>query len=143
MTEMLRMHPASASASVVRKVSKDVEILGHFVPKNMNRFLDIAATQRNPKLYHHPQTIIIIDRFLTREGQPKPPPLLTFGAPGSPHYCIGAALAKLMMKTTFATLLREYKYTLKAGQSRKYQILPDAAPESGVLVDSFRRREKT
>ncbi len=138
-TEMLRLHPAAPA--VGRKIVKDVEILGRFVSKDTKIFCDIEAAHRNANIYPDPHTIVV-DRFLKREGQPKPPPVLSFGAPGSPHYCIGALLAKVLMKTTFATLLREYTYKLKPGQTTKYRVFPEPVPKSDVVVNSFQRREK-
>ncbi len=139
MMEILRMHPAAPSVS--RKVAKDVEILGYFVPQGTRIFLDIQAAHRDAKLYPDPHTLKV-DRFHKKQGDSKPPALLAFGAPGSAHYCIGSALAKAMVKCTFATLLREYTYALKAGQTRRYDFIPDAAPSAGVVVDMFKRRER-
>ncbi len=137
--EMLRLHPAAPAIS--RKIAKDVEVLGRFLPKDSKVFCDIEAAHRNANIYPDPHKIVM-NRFLKREGQPKPPPLLSFGAPGSPHYCIGALLAKVLMKTTFATLLREYTYKLKPGQTTKYSVVPEPVPKSEVVVNSFQRREK-
>lgn len=83
---------------------------------------------------------LIADRFLEKLGEAKPPTILAFGAPGSPHSSVGLAIAKVLVKTTFAILLRDYKYTLKPGQRTDYEQTPDHVPASGVLVDSFERR---
>ncbi len=137
--EILRIHPAASAVS--RRIAKDVEVLGRFLPKDSKIFIDISAAHRNANIYPDPHTIVM-DRFLKREGQPKPPALLAFGAPGSPHYCIGALLAKVLMKTTFATLLREYTYKLKPGQTTEYRVIPEPVPKSEVIVNSFQRRKK-
>ncbi len=137
--EILRLHPAAAGIN--RRTARDVEILGRFVPKDKVLFCDFLTAMRDPNLYPEPNKIVL-ERFLKKEGESKtmPPPVLSFGVPGSPHYCIGALFAKVMMKTTFATLLREYHYTLEEGQSRKYKILPESTPESGIVVDRFEKR---
>ena len=135
--EILRIRPPSMVLG--RKVAKDIEVFGHFVPKDTLVFFDINAAQRDPNIFPSPDEIVI-DRFVKYEGKPKPPAVLTFGAPGSPHYCIGAALAKVMMKTTIATLLRDYSYTLDKRQSKEYRSVPDMSPKSGVVLEKFERR---
>lgn len=44
-----------------------------------------------------------------------------------------------MMKATFGTLLLEYSYSLDPKQSRKYKIIPDESPASGVVLGSFEK----
>ncbi len=125
---------------VGRKVSKDIEMLGHYVPKDSLVFMDLAGVHSDPKLYPEPHKIIV-DRFVKEEGKPKPPSILSFGAPGSPHYCIGAALAKVMMKTTMGTLLRDYSYVLDKQQTKEYRNVPEITPKSGVVLESFKKRD--
>ena len=129
LNEILRLRPAAVGVN--RRITRDVEILGYYLPKDTVVFCDFMAAMRNPHIYPQPDTLIV-DRFLN-----KTPSILSFGAPGSAHYCIGAAFAKLMMKTTFATLLRHYHYTLDSSQSRKYRIIPESTPQSGVIIDKF------
>ncbi len=136
--ETLRFHPAVNGMS--RLPSRDVEILGRFVPKGTSIFCDFKPAHRNPALYPDPNTFKP-DRFMKREGVPKPPAILSFGPPGSPHYCIGAAFSKVLMKTTIATLLREYQYTLDPNQSREHTVFPEPSPASGIVVESFERRK--
>lgn len=140
MMEMLRLYPASPGTG--RQVAQDVELLGKYVPKGEHLFLDFFTVHRNPALFANPEKIDP-ERWTS---QPKPPALLTFGAPGSPHYCLGATFAKVMFKTAFATLLRRYSYKLNATQSREYQPfetlpLDDSVPKSLVLVQQFMERE--
>ncbi len=135
MMEMLRLHPPISS--MPRKVAQDVEILEYYIPKDTIILCDYQAAQRDPAMYHDPNTLDI-ERFA---GNSKPPAMISFGTPGSPHYCVGAAMAKMMVKTTFGTLLRDYTYTLKPGQRTDYDSIPDHIPASGVLVDSFQRRQ--
>jgi len=110
-----------------------MEILGKFVPKDSRIIFDVPGPHTDETLYVCPEQLIP-ERWLQN---PKPPPVLSFGAPGSPHYCNGAAFAKTMMKATFATMLREYEFELDPKQSRKYKIIPDTSPQSGVVVNKF------
>jgi len=132
--EILRLFPAADG--LPRKTTRDVEILGKFVPGGSKVRLNFSGPHTDENLYVSGKEIIL-ERWLQH---PKPPPILTFGGPGSAHYCIGAAFSKMMMKATFATLLREYTFQLDPKQSRKYRLLPDHVPESGVVVNKFERR---
>ncbi len=135
--EILRTKPPAGYLG--RKVSKDIELLGYYVPKDSLVFLDLFGVHFDPKLYPEPHKTIV-DRFVKEEGKPKPPGILSFGAPGSPHYCIGATLAKVMMKTTIGTLLREYSYVLDEKQTKEYRSVPEMSPKSGVVLESFKKR---
>ncbi len=138
LNEVLRMYPAVRGAP--RKVARDVEILGRYVPKDSIVFCSFFVAHRDPAIYSEPNTFKL-DRFLKKPGKPKPPTVLTFGTPGSVHYCLGAAFSKVLMKTTLSTLLRGFRYTLDPKQSTKYRMFPEATPESGVLLDKFERRK--
>lgn len=132
--EILRLFPAPDWLD--RYTRRDVEILGKFVPKGTRLKIDLGP-HTDEDVYENGDQIIP-ERWLQT---PKPPAVLAFGAPGSAHYCIGASFAKIMMKTTFATLFREYEFGLDPKQSRKYRHLPDHVPESNVVVNNFERRQ--
>lgn len=129
-SEILRMHPAGAI--LARKSLKDVTILGLYVPAGSAIVMDISASMRDSNLFPNPD-ILKIDRFVNKEGEPQPPKILSFGAPGSPHYCIGGALARTLMKSTLSVLLREYHLVLDPKQSINYATIPDETPESKVV----------
>lgn len=135
-TEMLRMYPAAAS---IRAATADMSVLGRHVRNGEKVFLDFPAVMRDQALFDTPEELHV-DRFVKKPGAQTPPAVLAFGAPGSPHYCLGAALAKVMMKTTLSVLLREYDMVLEPGQSKKYAIAPDNTPRSKVVVSGFERR---
>ena len=135
--EILRTRPPLSVLG--RKVAKDIELFGYFVPKDTLVLLDLAGVHLDPNIYPNPEQIIV-DRFVKREGKSRPPSILSFGASGSAHYCVGAALAKVMMKTTMGALLREYSYVLDKHQSKEYQSVPEMSPKSGVVLETFNRR---
>ncbi len=138
LTEMLRMHPAVIG--VARVVAKDLNLLGHYVKAGDKVFLDFMAAMRDHRMYPDADKLIV-DRFVRKPGKPSPPRVVSFGGPGSPHYCLGAALAKVLMKTTFAVLLREYHVEMDPKQSKKYGFIPDETPVSKVVVQKFEKRE--
>ena len=105
--EILRFYTTINGIS--RKVSRDVEILGRFVPRGSNIFCDFKPAHRDDALY--PDAYSFKPKRFLKKGQPKSPLILTFDAPRSLHYCIGAAFSKILKKTTLGALLREYRYT--------------------------------
>ncbi len=117
-----RLHPPLISMPC--KVAQDVEILGYCIPKDTIILCGYQAVKRDPAMYHDPNTLDI-ERFARNW---KPPGMISFGTLGSPHYCVGAAMAKMMIKTTFSTLLRDYTYTLKPDQRTDYMKMPDHIP---------------
>lgn len=137
-SETMRMRPAESQ--LYRIADKDVEILGKFVPKGTMICLNNYSAHLDEKVYKNAKQFVV-DRFTIQEDKEKPPPILSFGAPGSVHYCIGYALAKLQIKNLLATLLRSYNIKLDESQTRKLQYLPVIEPKSGVIVESFTKRE--
>ncbi len=131
------MHPAIPGMS--RKTTKDLEILGHYVKAGSIVSCDFSSAMRDEAMYPDPD-IVKVDRFVKKQGKPSPPRVVSFGGPGSPHYCIGAALSKILMKTTLAVLLREYRLEMDPKQSREYTKVPDEAPKSKVIVTSAWKR---
>ena len=135
-TEILRMSPPAVT--FFRKTSCDTSVLGHFIPKDSMVTIDVWAAQMNDKYYENADNFII-DRFLNKDVKP-PPSIYAFGVPGGAHYCIGAALAKVSVKTTLAVLLRHYEFSLSPKQSKEFIAYPEQRPVSGVIIDSFKRR---
>lgn len=134
LTEILRLFPPVTGMG--RVANHDVEILNCYFPKGRAFFCDFDSAHRDAKLYPDPNKLIP-ERFL---ATPKPPPVLSFGPPGSAHYCIGSHFAKTMMRTTFATMLREYSITLDPKQSRKYRYIPEKSPKSLCVVTDLQPR---
>lgn len=85
--EVLRLHPAVDN--LWRRTTRDMEILGKFVPNDSRLIFDLPGPQTDENLYVNAEELIP-ERWLQH---PKPPPILSFGAPGSPHHCIGAGFA--------------------------------------------------
>lgn len=138
--EIMRLRPASGSVS--RKASKDVEILGRYVKQGTSILVSLGTAMRDPRFFPNPNTLIP-DRFVPKEGTPPANEVLSLGASGSPHYCVGGSLAKILMKTTFAVLLRDYSFVLNPKQSRKYKTLPEQVPKSEVEISTFSQRNVT
>ncbi len=136
-TEVLRIYPSSPG--VHRITSQDINVLGHHVKAGSIIFFDFISAMRDGRIYEDPHTLKF-DRFVKEKGKTPAPRILTFGAPGSPHFCLGAALSGVLIKTTFSVLLREYKMELDPGQSREYALVPKIVPKSKVVVRRFEKR---
>lgn len=137
--EVLRMRPPVALW--YRKTSQALSIDGIGVPSDAIVGVDIWAAQRDATVFEDPD-LLKIDRFLqTQPGAPSPSSVITFGAAGGPHYCIGAQLAKLCMSVTLATLLRSYNLDVVKPPSDIYRPTPELVPRDGVTVRSCTKRD--
>ncbi len=132
--EIMRLYPAGNG--IMRVVEKDVVLLGKKVKKGTMLFFDLQAALRDEEVYPDAQTLVM-DRFMKKQdGGQEARKILAFGGQGSPHFCVGAALAKMMIKTNLVTLLRNYRIELDPKQTRKYRLLPDYSPASEVVVNT-------
>jgi cytochrome P450 len=78
-----------------RWVLEDIEVHGVPIPKGAELGLLFGSANRDPAVFAEPDGV-----DLGRE----PNPHLTFGA--GIHFCLGAALARVELETSFATVLR-------------------------------------
>jgi cytochrome P450 len=93
--ESLRLEPPSLS--VGRYVAHDVELHGQVVPAGSAMALLVASANRDEHAVADPDTFDV-----TRP----PAPNLTFGF--GPHFCLGAALARLEARVVFEELLARF-----------------------------------
>lgn len=143
-TEVLRLYPPAPV--LFRKTSATTTVCGHEIEEGTVVGLDTWGGQRNAAYYADPDTLRI-DRFLVDEKDgkmvaPQPASILSFGAAGGAHFCLGAGLARVGMKATLSVLVRGFEVRLDGGQSRRYVSLPDMRPKSGVDVVGCRKRER-
>ncbi len=136
--EIMRLYPAGNG--IMRMVEKDVVLLGKKVTKGTMLFFDLQAALRDEDIYPNALTLVM-DRFMKKQnGGQEAQKALVFGGQDSPHFCVGAALARLMMKTNLVTLLRHYRIELDPKQTKKYRLLPDYSPASEVVVNTIAKR---
>lgn len=126
-----------------RRVAEDVVVLGHKIEKGAIVVLDSQAAHFDPRIYPDPNTFNI-ERFLDDgTGQRPPPPIYSFGPVGGEHSCMGVAFARMSMKATLATMLREYDLELDPNQSTDYLLLPEVLPASGVVLSRLEKRKES
>ena len=135
-SEMLRLYPPAAT--ILRKTSEEIVVCNHLIPAGENIGLDAWGGQRNPKYFSNPDSLKL-DRFMS-DSVEQASSLISFGASGGPHFCVGAALARISMKVTLSTLLRYHDVELDGLQRRDYIEIPDMRPASGVIVSNLSKR---
>ncbi len=87
--ETIRLQPSVPA--MPRTVVAPITVAGDEIPAGSMIFLCTAAANREPSVWKN------ADRFdAARFTEPSTPRLLTFGA--GPHYCLGAALARLTVE---------------------------------------------
>jgi cytochrome P450 len=92
----------------VRRAAAPAEIGGIPVSAGTQVVLLIGAGNRDPRRFTHP------DRFDPRRSDAG---ALSFG--GGPHFCLGAALARLEAMIAFAALLARFPAIAQAGEARR------------------------
>lgn len=126
--ETLRCYPPATI--LVRHAKEDLYIERHVVYKGEAVVSDIWAGNRDPEVFENPD---VFDpyRFLSQPEHRKltsSKSVLTFGASGSPHFCLGYALAKMELKVTIATLLREYDSSIVKSKNEDFIVVPSFKP---------------
>jgi cytochrome P450 len=81
--ELMRYFPVVFA--VIRVAAEDVELAGVDIPAGTMVFANVAAANRDPDVFRHPDRLDI--------ARTDPPAILTFG--GGVHYCLGAHLARV------------------------------------------------
>lgn len=123
-----------------RRTTRPTKLLGFEIPKDTHILLDLWSAQRDPEYFANPNEFDHL-RFVQRSKESPPvSPLLSFGAVGSSHYCIGAALAKVSLKTTLAVLIRHFDLNLVPRTSLDYLTIPEFRPKQGVRAISCEKR---
>jgi len=88
-SETMRFEPSLVAAP--RTVTEPIEIGGIERPAGTIVVCTFLTANRDPAVWHDP------DSFISRRFEdPSAPRLLTFG--GGPHYCLGAALARMTIE---------------------------------------------
>lgn len=129
LTESMRIN--SAATLVFRRTTEDVSVLGYFIPKGTVVGIDYISANNDPSIFQDPDDFTP-DRFANNPELARK--VLLFGAPGSPHYCIGASLATVILKTTLAVMIREFDIDVKPWKRRSIKTLPETVPRDGVWV---------
>jgi cytochrome P450 len=93
--EVLRLEPPGAA--IARYVTKPVELYGQVIPAGSAMMLLLGAANRDPERYDDPERFDIH----RKKGLH-----LTFNV--GPHYCLGAALARLEGRIALEELLRRW-----------------------------------
>ena len=104
--ELLRMYPAFAHFR--RTATRDVEMHGETIREGDKVLLWYVASNRDEDVYEDPQRLDVTRR----------PDHQAFGA-GGRHFCLGAALARLEIRTLLSETLRRFPRIELAGEPSK------------------------
>ncbi|MFG1706552.1 cytochrome P450 [Nonomuraea sp. M3C6] len=95
--ELLRWKLMSGSLSMLRYVTEDIEVGGVTIPRGSGVIPAVEAANWDGQVFERPDELDI-----TRTDNPH----LTFSV--GPHFCIGAALARVELEIALGTLLRRF-----------------------------------
>ncbi|MDF5755945.1 cytochrome P450 [Spongiactinospora sp. TRM90649] len=118
--ELLRWKLMSGSLSMLRYVTEDIDIGGVRIPGGTGVIPAVESANWDERVFDRPG-----DFDITREHNPH----LTFSA--GPHFCVGAALARVELETALGALLRRFprvRLAIPAGELRRTQ---------GTLIESL------
>ncbi|MUL75887.1 cytochrome P450 [Mycobacterium sp. CBMA226] len=115
--EVMRHSPVVYFTLRIAKV--DVALDGLTIPAGTLVFANTAAANRDPAAYDDPDCLDI-----ARQGAPT---MLTFG--GGPHYCIGAALARLELTEGLRVLAQRMPDLRHSGPAPWKQIYDVSGPQ--------------
>ena len=108
--EVLRFN--SAQTSWRRVTTKDTEFRGIKLPKGTEVFMSLAAANRDPRLFDHP------DRYdMDRDNASKH---IAFGR--GPHICLGRLLAKLELTTVLNLLIEKVRSAYSCASNSRSEI---------------------
>lgn len=102
LTETLRYDPPNHV--LTRAAETDVDFYGHRVAAGSRALLVLAAANRDPRRFTDPATFDIT----RKDNRP-----LSFGL--GPHYCLGAAFARMQAEIAVPVLLRRFSRMALAG----------------------------
>ncbi|MGI5229589.1 cytochrome P450 [Actinoallomurus sp. CA-142502] len=109
--ELLRLKLLGSSLSMLRYVTEDIEIGGRTIPKGTSVIPVIESANVDASVIDRP------DEFDVGRGEAHH---LTFSV--GPHFCVGAALARLQLQVAIETLLRrlpELRLTVSPAELRR------------------------
>lgn len=128
MLECLRLHPPLPLN--FRRAEQDVQVERYVIKKDSIVCLDYIAAARDENCFEEAHKLKM-DRFV---GKPELSKLMSvvFGGKGSRHHCLGGRLAQIVIKTTLATLVRDFDLNIEARTSTKYRTIPETRPMDGL-----------
>lgn len=136
LTESMRLH--TTVPVLFRRTTEDVIVLQHLIPKETVVLLDYMSHNANGKVFHNPDEFIP-DRFVGNADLARK--VILFGGFGSSHFCAGASLAAVALRTTLAIMLREYDIEIKPLKTKSIKWLPETAPREGVWIRKCARKD--
>lgn len=126
--EVFRLWPPNTLMS--RRANKDTSLGGHAIRKDELVMLDVWSAQTDASKFDDP-FIFDYQRFIQIENgqcRASSKDLLCFSSSQGPHYCLGAALARMEVATAISMLIRNLDLTLNI------KDLENGVLSSGTIV---------
>lgn len=139
--ETLRLYPA-VPMMVSRVGTKDMTVLGQFIPAGVNVMAPSWHVQRDPDLWPEPSKFIP-DRFLEEQPDRHPVSYMPFGL--GPKMCLGKRLALLELKVSLFKVLTNYRIAMSQDAKLPIKaIVPDLLirPEGPIML-TLQKRDDT
>ena len=119
--ELLRYD--GGATAMMRIVAEHVDLGGESLQRGDAVFLNLLAANRDPRVFDRPDELDITRR---------PNPHLAFGQ--GPHFCLGAALARLELRIALPRLLRRFPNLALDGPSNGSATSATAPPRASPSV---------
>jgi len=129
--ESLRIHPPLTM--VMRKLTKDMEIGQHLLPKDALVACNFQLTHQDVRIWTDPDKFDP-NRFSDgrKEHMKCPFAYAPFGA--GQHHCIGYSFAEMQIKLVFIEMLQQYRLSVPEGYEAKVQDVPLKQPKDNLPI---------
>ena len=134
--ETLRIHPPLTQ--VLRKLTKDLNIEGHNVPKDSVVVCLMQMTHLDENTWSSPHSFDPM-RFSEERKEDKRCPFsyAPFGA--GQHHCIGYAFADMQIKLVMIELLKRFQLTVDPGYEPPIRDVPLKQPKDDLPIKMLAR----
>lgn len=109
--EMLRLE--SPIQMTPRHVAEDLDFFGHRIPAGQRVLIIEGAANRDPRMFPDPTRLDLERDNASRN--------LAFAA--GPHYCLGAALARVQARIMFEAMLERMPEVSRSGEPERRELL--------------------
>jgi retinoid hydroxylase len=128
--EQERMFPSALFFP--RIAIRDVELLGHAIPKDMVVFYSPYMSHRDPATFENPNAFDP-ERWDPARGAKRPSPAKLNGFGGGPRVCLGKSFAKLQLKLMIAALLERHRIEPVHNTKMRVMGVPVHHPQGSLV----------
>jgi cytochrome P450 len=130
--ETLRLYPPVIS--IPRFVEKSFEFEGHHIPAGTNISVVPLFTQRHSKYWSNPDKFDP-ERFAAPREEDKSHPFAYVPFGYGHHSCLGRLLSNVQIKVLLYKLLRNFEWSLPAGDDLRFKYIPGCRPSEETKLN--------